>query len=417
MKNQNQQQIIQTPFHELEEVLKDPNTKWSEIRSALRAHGRRSCTNAAVLCALSRCNNSIEKLSDHNNVHTQAEPSVQVKSSSERSDANKSGVESKVDVLYEDKYVTAQLATNALASSNFKPTRRQSQRPSINMMDFGVDNFAFLDDSSRSVELLRRGSAFSDCTCDSEGFMGWKHRSDDASESAATDLSKECDSEGFLTWELETSNRIANATEAKMIEDALELHVDSNDESNEPPRVSFSLDDYSSIGSNATNGPKFTSDLSLRLRRMHSGNESEYAATSESITPAWKRYITSSNSFKRTVRISSPYAGTIELDDVKKALMNRVQHSSQNQNTADSDGPLQIFSKEPTTQRMCHPLLADCAASKTDNDLQDTREAIWINQKDGGLDIKKECRKLYLDSSTRRRTSFRSSCFSFGDRF
>lgn len=65
MKNQNQQQIIQTPFHELEEVLKDPNTKWSEIRSALRAHGRRSCTNAAVLCALSRCNNSIEKLSDH----------------------------------------------------------------------------------------------------------------------------------------------------------------------------------------------------------------------------------------------------------------------------------------------------------------------------------------------------------------
>jgi hypothetical protein len=91
--------------------------------------------------------------------------------------------------------------------------------------------------------------------------MGWKHRSDDASESAATDLSKECDSEGFLTWELETSNRIGNATEAKMIEDALELHVDSNDESNEPPRVSFSLDDYSSIRSNATNGPKFTSDL------------------------------------------------------------------------------------------------------------------------------------------------------------
>lgn len=129
------------------------------------------------------------------------------------------------------------------------------------------------------------------------------------------------------------------------------------------------------------------------------GDDAEYAATSESITPVWKRYITSSNSFKRTVRISSPYAGTIELDDVKKALMNRVQHSSQNQNenTADSDGPLQIFSKEPTTQRMCNPLLADRAASKTDNDLQDTREAIWINQKDGGLDIKKECRKLYLD--------------------
>lgn len=58
-----------------------------------------------------------------------------MKSSSESSDANKSGVESKDDVLYEDKYVTTQLATNALASSNFKPTRRQSQRPSIKILE------------------------------------------------------------------------------------------------------------------------------------------------------------------------------------------------------------------------------------------------------------------------------------------
>lgn len=133
------QQAKSSQQQQLEDILADPTTNWSDIRSTIKAHGRAACTNAALIAALSRTDNQEKIIS--------AIPTNFI-SSSELS-ANEEDDSQDADDL-----------------------KSYTSRPSINLMHFGVNPYNTLDASSRSCSVTNY-------TCDSDGFMGWEHNDDD----------------------------------------------------------------------------------------------------------------------------------------------------------------------------------------------------------------------------------------------
>eukprot|EP00804_Cyclotella_cryptica_P023596 CCRYP_011937-RA/>CCRYP_011937-RA protein AED:0.02 eAED:0.02 QI:344/1/1/1/0/0/2/145/536 len=495
--HQHQQQQLRTQSSQpqLEQILQDPNTKWSDIRSAMKAHGQAVCTNAALMRALSsECNHDASPAAELPVVLTNS-----ATTSSADSTANKPVIESGVDPdesesIFEDSFVeTYRIPLASDASHTNKPVSRLSRRhsklsssslvsiASVNLMDFGVDHFAGLEaDSHESINASERsGSLLSNYSCDSDGFMGWKHDTDEAStKSSVTNLSRYCDSEGFLTWELSASARIAKASKAENDADS----IGSSDLENEHSQLegkARQVGDYNGFNdsvptviSHDFDSKNLMNFLSLVARRKARASEDEEVANSvgsseierecgEAKRKSWhiEDYegfndslptILSTDSknssllslvarrrsgesgpaqetkafWKKYVPLSCgktpqgpPVAQTVELDDVRQALMNVRKYSNNptcisktdtlatkerkevTQSKLEGRGRSStISSSKPSEGKESQRVTKCCpfAFSASAND--DTREAIWINRSDGDVDIEKECRKLYLES-------------------
>ncbi|KAL7479457.1 hypothetical protein ACHAW6_005182 [Cyclotella cf. meneghiniana] len=547
-KHQQQQQLRTQPSQpHLEEILQDPNTKWSDIRSAMKAHGQAVCTNAALMRALSSEIGPSGALSDHDAAPITELPTVLTNSAATTSTnrtAIKSSVESRVDhyedeaPLYEDSFVeTYRIPLASDASHTNKPVPRLTRRnskvsssslasiASVNLMDFGVDHFAGIEvESYESINASNRsGSLVSDYSCDSDGFMGWKQDNDEAStKSNMTNLSRFCDSEGFLTWELSASARIAKASAFDKDADSIgssDLENEGIHSKRKPPQVedcggfndsvftvlsndydpknlmnflslvarrkatasedeevsnsvrssdlelefgqakrkSWRIEDYEgfndSVPTILSADSKNSSLLSLVTRRRSSGDFGSAQETKESF---WKKYVPLPNS--KTPQ-APPVAQTVELDDVRQALMNVRKCSNKPMNISKRDNqakkePSEIIRSklEGSFQQLLLGISAEAdnsttyqqgrrppsiisssrsnegkesqyvtkscpfAFSASAND--DTRDAIWINRSDGDVDIEKECRKLYLESSEqlpKQRPKSRRSSFFIGE--
>jgi hypothetical protein len=332
--------------------------------------------------------------------------------------------------------------------------------------------------------------------------MGWKHDNDEAStKSNMTNLSRYCDSEGFLTWELSASARIAKAFEFKKDAESIgsfdleneesqskrkprqdcggfndsvftlvsndydpknlmnflslvarrkanasedeefENSVRSSDlehEFGQARRKSWHIEDYEGLNDSVPTilsaDSKNSGLLSLVARRRPSG---DFGSAQETKDSFWKKYVPLPNT---KAPQGPPVAQTVELDDVRQALINVRKYSSNTMSISKRDAPAKKEQSEVTRSKLEGSLQqfllgisaeADnsttyqqdrrrpsiISSSKTNEGKEsqrvtkscpfafsgsandDTRDAIWINRSDGDVDIEKECRKLYLESS------------------
>ena len=283
-------QPVCKPTRKLEEILQDPDANWSDIRTALKARGPSACTNAGLMRAIAEGTSSTETEIN------KTMPCRGVSSTVHLSDNNAT----KSEVIECGDFLAETMPLNDChmdQHTGLKPRRRQSCRTSlkssVNMMDFGVDNFSRLleeDDSVRSHEMRSNGnivgvsSIQSDLSrlCDADGFLNWELTSSGRAAKAVSarkleaskgssnglngnkfvsvssihsDLSMLCDADGFLGWEMSASNR-ANATwEAEKIARAvLSSECDSPDKvASHDTKRRFSTNSSLSNSSNYSN--------------------------------------------------------------------------------------------------------------------------------------------------------------------
>jgi hypothetical protein len=365
----------------LEDVLDDPNAKWADIRSAIKtSYGRSACTNYALICALSRRMSFTEETSTNDNEICPTK--VQFGHVAKTGSMNSESSEEFIAEISPAEYIIP----TVVSFTNPPNVDISALRQSINMMDFGVNHNVDIHDSIRTGE-----SIISNCACASDGFMGWKHGSDCGStESGSTNFSKECDSEGFLPWKRTTNGEV----QKEDCEKAAESHQ----------RGVLSM-----------------------FKRMSSAGESRSSETKDA------KGVNKPNSWKKcfySTTEATPCLYTtraVELDDVKQALKNITRHQDmdmqvQKQHLVSFDAVVSNLFTEAVSfsddtvpasiKRGCSRCSSDLRTISSENsycgsflDLNDdTRDAIWIRS-DGCVDIKKECRKLYLDDSVRSSTS------------
>jgi hypothetical protein len=309
---------------------------------------------------------------------------------------------------YQEYFIPTTSSQNGRYSSN---TSLLSLDASVNLMDFGVDNFLGLEEESTKDDHRRRSSFLSTYTCDSDGFMGWKHGNDEMSlTSDKTSLSKVLDTEGFMAWEMSASARLAKAEAERM---ALELSLSSSLEAleievSEERRKSWKIEDYEGFNDSVRTAASTESKNLLNYLPFASRRSS---IDSRKYTPATKAK-------------ANPKA---ELEDVKNALI-KLSYSQTTPAVTDKaeTKQSQAFNSKSiaTVHRMLSGLsyeIDNCTQSRrrstifvvTNNETEpyrttnsspvpcstsseDTRQAIWINRCDGCcVDIQAECRKLY----------------------
>ncbi|KAL3777858.1 hypothetical protein ACHAWO_004778 [Cyclotella atomus] len=434
---------------QLEEILQDPSANWADIRKAMKARGQSACTNAALMRAIAagqmstpdiRPRRDVSPSTSTRPVKPSASPNVNdinaaatVKSTEEQIKSSESGDDS-FDEYFVPTYQEP-LADDALDSG--KSTRKSRRMPrmgsmlitqSVNIMDFGVDNFAELEDEVESV-----ASAESNYTCDSKGFLSWKHSDDEAS--VQSNLSGLCDSDGFLTWELTASARAKKALVAAKLAEMkgsltsestnLSKHCDSDGflswEMSASIRAAKSLDekvaralsildedieDFNGRKSWHIEDCKGSSDEDCNKRDPEPSKKKFSFLTSKRSSlenqngPFWSNLThlqPPSASREHTVAAKNE---AVELDNIKEALLKRCSVQAPNKQPQDDNS-------KPTLLKRTHQFHSAQSAHRSSDlgnstSCTDTREAIWINQTDGGVDIEKECRKLYLlDSEDR----------------
>lgn len=410
-----------TSGRQLEDLLQDPNTEWSDIRAALKARGQSACTNAALIRAIatettsahSRGASSTSTLAPiakfdvhHLNVH-KPENNDDVNSKSAESNDEAYG---EYLVLTHPERVSG---TEEPVKSKRWPRRRKSSKlidQSVNMMDFGVDNFAELEDEAQSVV-----SAESNYTCDSKGFLDWKKSSDDEASlqsnlsglceadgflnweltasarakkaltatklseikssmnSDSTNWSRHCDADGFLGWEMSASIRAAKALEAEMIAKVQDSFSEDAEQDSQLAE-SWRIEDYEGSNDNECkrSGHRHRKTLSFLSPTNFTPENTN--------RPFWKNLIHAQTAQVSDDNTAATTNESIELNDVKEALMKRCSRQYENaENITKQSAELHL----PTEHFQA------CT---------DTREAIWIDTTDGDVDIEKECRKLYLQS-------------------
>ncbi|KAL3780418.1 hypothetical protein HJC23_004355 [Cyclotella cryptica] len=239
---------------QLEEVLQDPNAKWSDIRKAIKAQARAACTNAALMRAIAGGMSSSQAMYTLDAVPTAASPMVQsLTSTNECSEENKARAKSENGQYhclgngYSEYFVPTHQEPPTLTDpiDANKPTKHPPRRSSafldrsINSMDFGVDHFLELEEESSKYK--RSESFVSNYTCDSDGFMGWKYDNDvSSSKSETTNLSSYCDHDGFLSWEQSSNLAAAETSTAGTIASVmigLGVKTEDTQEMNESPSI------------------------------------------------------------------------------------------------------------------------------------------------------------------------------------
>ena len=434
---------------QLEEILQDPNAKWSDIRNAMKARGPSACTNAALIRAISGGIDSPEvKIASHCNKNCTsneqrktslppvssecAVPTNAVDNAADNCAPAAIGDEKQSSSDNAGEYEQYLVPTHQGPVAGTRRPRRQSRKlsavkTSVNMMDFGVDNFAELDEEEESA-----GSVVSNCTCDSQGFLGWKRNASvDSNLSALCDadgfltweltasarakralpssrrgslkgsmtsdssnLSRQCDADGFLAWEMSASIRAAKALDAEKIAKAIEGH-DVNPEDDEATKL-WRIEDYEGCSSDndcvksSQQHKKPMSFLSSRCSTVESYFSDSFWKGSADTNPT-----------KASCSSAAAENNASDLDEVKQALMKRCSRKSVDEGTTK---PLSEARDKPNLLKHLHQFhsthsVQQEVSESTNATDYDTREAIWINKTDGGgVDIEKECRKLYLES-------------------
>ena len=510
--------LLQSSQRQLDELLQDPNAKWNDIRNAMKARSKTACTNVALLRALST-DVGVREVSPNPDVLPVASPpltdenpatalSENVSSTEENVTADSEAESHLAELFDEDnegytEYFIPTETFTVLTALDDAPTSRNklgrlrrrsredscssltSMDPSVNLMDFGVDNFLGMEEENTKDDRRRESyvSTCTDFTCDSDGFMGWKHGNDEVSlTSDKTSLSKVLDSEELLHWEMSASARLAreeaekvavylaqsvesigfedDQTKKPQSEDSngqrkksTQIKILQTEDNNEQRKKSWHIEDYE--GDFHDSVPTIASGESRNLlnflpfassRRLHAAeailserNSDDHGTDNKDFV--WKKYA--------PIGINPPLkAETVDLKDVREALMNVRQHSYNLQGgnvatgTQDAKQPSQTSELNPRAklQHMLSGFSSEADAPKVNKQIrrrstvigygdeaelqrntsdvplpfatstnEDTRGAIWINRCDGDVDIQAECRKLYEPKPpppTSRRASF-----------
>jgi hypothetical protein len=432
--SQHEQEPQATSMRQLEEILQDPNANWSDIRKAMKARGQSACTNAALLRALA---NDVSTINDipHRHGSSTAMPNTSAAADvkSGTTEDKETDPEDKHPGSEDEEYDEYVIETFQEPRNSDNPRRlprrrsRNSAKMSINMMDFGVDHFGLEDDDEESISVV---SCESNYSCDSNGFLGWKHNSEDEASvnsnlsglcdpdgflnwefnasarskkghdaaklaelkdsitSQSTNLSKKCDADGFLAWEMSSSARAASALEAENISKAVEDGDIIQTTDSDAMKV-WRIEDYEGANDNESTKPSdqgrtHLSFLSTRLSNTENTNGT-----------FWKNLFQAPHANASHDVSKNDHS---ELNNVKQALMKRCSLQNAIENATEKQSETQAVKPNllKHIQQLNSAKPAYITTEYTNSTHRDTREAIWIKRTDGDVDIEKECRKLYL---------------------
>lgn len=376
------------PKPQLEDLLNDPEAKWSDIRLALASHG--ACTNVALIRKLSNRTSDCLSLSDRD--------TFKESSNSNMNRSSTKGEES--DRQFDDYLVPlAQepVERKPICRAWRRASRRQSSRRSsrlstiksslasltmsINLMDFGVENFVDLEDEgSKGDTCGSRQESILSVECDSDGFVGWNVDSDDE----ASIHSSKIDPQGTETQEPSTSIRIVNLPLADNKGDAARVNLD--DEGTQTSRKSWHIEDYEGQNDDIRSSNKDSNILSM-LRRTSSKAGKTHSR--ESNGSFWKKYIALSNT--KSPKDVASTAAAAELDNnVKRALRSMRKSDIETETSESTSHPVGSEAKLSLFHRVSSMTVV---VSDSDREVQtypvtvlgsnpDSRKAIWINRSD-----------------------------------
>lgn len=442
---------------QLDDILQDPNTSWSQIREAMKSS--RGCTNAAIMGAIANGRGGVTNFPDSGDKEKLADPGV--------------GCDNAASILcngLKERTVQAihaplndnepQDITN---SQNRRPSRRsgarilsksknssvrRSQRlkkseshGSVDLMDFGVNhdmNMSTLNESlSFDGELLfgssmRRSSrmqgSLDASDNSSSGFLGWNHHdnADDTIQSSMrSTFSSLVDSSGFLDWDRKTSrpnSPVNGLTSSKVGGLALSRSLNGltaafgHGQLDRNPNEHWNIEDYENPQDNNLvdfrrhPGRLFTK----RLERLSGLIRSDIPTPA--VTRGCKNDEIHMNEIKEALIKVSNKAGDgqkstqrvtcCENNGTARFCAANIKETMSKAPTAiglpfflrgdGTDGSKSLPQEKETLN--IASMLGDCKSGESKKeglDIKKYREAIRINRQDGDVDIEKECRKIY----------------------
>lgn len=254
------------------------------------------------------------------------------------------------------------------------------------------------------------------------------------------------------------SRHSANASAVEIDQNSI-AGSDLESEESQTQRKSWHIEDYEgfndSVPTLASADSKSSMSFFPFVSRRKLSAESRVSECAEKETgldrkePLWKKIVSVSNIKSGQGLRSSPQIETFELKDVRQALLNVRNNSSSSRTTTEiyptdtiqtaginnakaqystedvskhiqplrSTNLLSVATTHSKTGRQEKKCLGFMSLQRSHEEKQpkasninhvtfssatnhDTREAIWIKRTDGGVDIKKECRKIYLGTDT-----------------